>query len=186
MQRLLDTLSTPGGWSCNSSPPLLPGYSCPPGGLCSAPGPGPPAPALTLVIPYRDRAHHAAIILPYLHTFLQLQGQRYRIVLTEQTAEAAFNRGKLLNIGFLEAERLEPAPACIVLHDVDLVPVGPAVPYTCLHRPLHLSVPPFPPMPPSSAHLDQFRYLLPYRGLVGGVLAIRADHFRAVDGFSNE
>lgn len=160
-------------WSTNSSPPLLPGYSCVPGGLCSPPSPS--FSPLTVILPYRDRHHHASILLPYLHTFLQLQGATYRLLLVEQGPEAPFNRAKLLNIGVSEALLLEPAPFCLVVHDIDLVPLDPATPYSCSSRPLHLS-----------AHLDEFRFVLPYRGLVGGVLAVTAQQFLEVDGFSNE
>ncbi len=35
---------------------------------------------------------------------------------------AAFNRGKLLNVGVIEALKIEPDINCFILHDVDTVP----------------------------------------------------------------
>jgi predicted glycosyltransferase involved in capsule biosynthesis len=36
-----------------------------------------------------------------------------------------------------------------------------------------------------SASIDKFRYVLTYNTLVGGVLAIKADQYKMVDGFSH-
>lgn len=36
-----------------------------------------------------------------------------------------------------------------------------------------------------SASIDKFRYVLIYKELVGGVLAIRADQYEQLNGFSN-
>ena len=46
--------------------------------------------------------------------------------------------------------------------------------YTCSDNPKHLS-----------EGVDKFDYVLPYYSLVGGVLAIRQEHFRLVNGYSN-
>jgi hypothetical protein len=39
-----------------------------------------------------------------------------------QTSDEKFNRGLLMNIGFLEALNLDAGYDCFVFHDVDLLP----------------------------------------------------------------
>ncbi|VVD01278.1 unnamed protein product [Leptidea sinapis] len=82
-------------------------------------------------------------------------------------------QGLLYNVGARQAAR-ELFP-CLVLHDVDLLPLSAANLYACLLQPRHLS-----------ASLDKFRFVLPYYGLVGGVLALTTEHFRQLNGFSNK
>ncbi|KRX78187.1 Beta-1,4-N-acetylgalactosaminyltransferase bre-4 [Trichinella sp. T6] len=85
-----------------------------------------------------------------------------------------FNRGKLMNVGFLEAMRLHNW-TCFVFHDVDLLPENDLNPYSCLDTPRHLSV-----------AVDKFNYRLPYASIFGGVTALTAEQFRRINGFSNE
>ncbi|KRY34406.1 Beta-1,4-N-acetylgalactosaminyltransferase bre-4 [Trichinella spiralis] len=85
-----------------------------------------------------------------------------------------FNRGKLMNVGFLEAMRLHNW-TCFVFHDVDLLPENDLNSYSCLDTPRHLSV-----------AVDKFNYRLPYASIFGGVTALTAEQFRRINGFSNE
>ncbi len=48
-----------------------------------------------------------------------------------------FNKGMLLNLGYQEAVNSTHTD-CLVLHDVDLVPVNSRNPYTCGTYPRHL------------------------------------------------
>ncbi|KOB77460.1 Beta-1,4-galactosyltransferase, partial [Operophtera brumata] len=80
--------------------------------------------------------------------------------------------GMLYNIGARRA--IADQFPCLILHDVDLLPLDRANLYACTRQPRHMS-----------ASIDKFRYVLPYSELVGGALAIRADQYVAVDGFSN-
>ena len=48
----------------------------------------------------------------------------------DQVDSAPFNRGALLNVGFLEATRLDNF-TCFVFHDVDMVPETDTRLYTC-------------------------------------------------------
>ena len=66
--------------------------------------------------------------------------------------------------------------SCVIFHDVDLIPLDLRNIYGCsMEGPRHLS-----------ANLQQFRYLLPYENLFGGVVAISCTLFESVNGFSNE
>ncbi len=71
---------------------------------------------------YRDRADHLQIFLHHLHPILQRQQLEYRIFVIEQSREESFNRGTLLNVGFVEALKTFDDFSCFVFHDVDLLP----------------------------------------------------------------
>ena len=73
---------------------------------------------LGIIVPYRDRSEQ-------LETFKEamvstLRNLDYEIIIVEQEDDNDFNRGKLLNIGFIKATRLN----CdyVVFHDIDLIP----------------------------------------------------------------
>ncbi|XP_040069811.2 beta-1,4-N-acetylgalactosaminyltransferase bre-4-like [Ixodes scapularis] len=108
-----------------------------------------------------------------MHQFLRRQELDYRIYIIEQVAHTSFNRGKLLNVGYDMAERLH-GHSCFVLHDVDLLPENDLNLYTCDQFPKHMS-----------SCIDKMKYRLPYETIFGGVSAMRAAHFKHINGFSN-
>ena len=50
-----------------------------------------------------------------------------------------FNRGMLMNIGFVEAMNIRPFD-CFIFHDVDLLPENDRNLYNCPEQPRHMSV----------------------------------------------
>nr|VZI42560.1 unnamed protein product [Spirometra erinaceieuropaei] len=74
-----------------------------------------------------------------MHPFLRHQQLAYTIFVIDQRQPKLFNRGALLNIGFLEASKRHPY-SCFIFHDVDLLPEDDRNLYTCEAQPLHLSV----------------------------------------------
>jgi hypothetical protein len=60
-------------------------------------------------------------------------------VIVEQVANQTFNRAKLMNIGFIEANKLYNWQ-CYVFHDVDLLPEDDRNIYACPEQPRHHSV----------------------------------------------
>lgn len=72
-----------------------------------------------------------------MHTFLRRQQIHYRIYIIEQLDALPFNRAKLMNVGAKLAMRA--GFPCLVLHDVDLLPLRPANLYACTQNPRHLS-----------------------------------------------
>ena len=76
---------------------------------------------LAVIIAYRDRAEHLKIFLHHMHPIFQRQQLDYRIFVVEQSPGEEFNRGALMNIGFVEANKIDNYD-CFVFHDVDLVP----------------------------------------------------------------
>ena len=124
---------------------------------------------LAIVVPYRDRAEHLETFVPYMETYLKLQGiEDFKILIVEQADTKPFNRGKLLNVGYnsIEAEYY-------VFHDIDMLPI--TADYSgCVH-PTHLV---------SSA--TQFKKGIPYETYFGGVTMFSSVDFLQINGFSNE
>lgn len=94
---------------------------------------------VAIVVPYRDRPDHLPIFLKNIHPFLMKQQIEYGIFIVEQTADHAFNRAALLNVGFNEALKLHQWD-CFIFHDVDLLPLDDRNLYTCPDQPRHMSV----------------------------------------------
>lgn len=97
----------------------------------------------------------------------------YGIFIVEQSNTGAFNRAKLMNIGFVEAIRMYNWD-CFIFHDVDLLPMDDRNLYTCPEQPRHMS-----------AAVDTMGFKLPYSTIFGGVSAMTVEQFLAVNGFSN-
>ncbi|CAG9788386.1 unnamed protein product [Diatraea saccharalis] len=126
-----------------------------------------------IIVPYRDRAEQLRGFLVYMHVFLRRQNIHYRIYVIEQVDTKPFNRAKLLNIG--AAAAFKAGYPCLVLHDVDLLPLRPANLYACTKCPRHMS-----------SSINKFRFVLPYLNLFGGAIAITSQQYKLINGMSNE
>lgn len=94
---------------------------------------------VAIIVPYRNRAKSLAIFLKNLHPFLMQQQIEYGIFVVEQTVGTKFNRGMLLNVGFLEANKFNTWN-CYIFHDVDILPMDYRILYRCSNQnPRHLS-----------------------------------------------
>jgi len=76
---------------------------------------------LGVIVPYRDREEHLSIFKKHITEYLNREKIQFELIIVEQSDNRPFNRGQLLNIGFLEAEEL----GCnyVVFHDVDMLPI---------------------------------------------------------------
>ena len=87
-------------------------------------GPGRFDARLAIVVPYRDRAEHLAILLPHLTSYFErdfiARAIPYEIHIVEQSAGAPFNRGAIKNAGFAVAHANADY---VVFHDVDYLPI---------------------------------------------------------------
>ncbi|CAH8872897.1 unnamed protein product [Trichobilharzia szidati] len=126
-----------------------------------------------IIIPYRNRDEHLRIVTNHLHAFIRHQKIPYTIFVIEQTGETKFNRGALLNAGFLEVSKLQEY-SCFILHDVDKLPEDDRITYTCNSRPTHFS-----------SALSQNAYKVLYRDFFGGVVGFTRQQFLEINGFSN-
>ncbi|XP_013400789.1 beta-1,4-N-acetylgalactosaminyltransferase bre-4-like [Lingula anatina] len=131
---------------------------------------------VVIIIPYRKRPEHLRHWLAHYHPILQRQMIEYRIVVAEQFGSELFNKGRLMNAAFIECKKAFDFD-CVIFHDVDLLLQDDRNMYWCynLTSPRHLS-----------PAVSKFKYKLPYKKLVGGVLAFTKKQFKAVNGYSNE
>jgi hypothetical protein len=95
---------------------------------------------VAILIPYRDREDHLKQFLFHMHPLLARQELSYGIYLIEPVANITFNRGILLNAGFIESNKQSRDKwECHAYHDVDLLPEYDYAPYSCPEYPTHLS-----------------------------------------------
>jgi len=86
---------------------------------------------ISIVVPYRNRADQLAKFLVEMEKYTNGQGIDPIFIIVEQTEKQLFNRGKLLNIGFLETKKLAKV-GCYMFHDVDILPThGSDCDYSC-------------------------------------------------------
>lgn len=91
---------------------------------------------VAIIIPYKNRLDNLNSFLFHMHPFLQRQELEYRIFVVEQYNDGRFNKGVLMNSGFIEIFNLYNYSLdlsndsalypfdCFVFHDVDLLPEG--------------------------------------------------------------
>ncbi|XP_052761593.1 beta-1,4-galactosyltransferase 4-like [Mya arenaria] len=128
---------------------------------------------VAIIIPYRERQTHLGITINLLHNLLQRQRREYGIYVVEMNYPVQFNRGLLANAGFLTARSIGNY-SCYIIHDVDLVPMNDRNLYTCGPNPVHLVT-----------SNTNWKNGLPYSDYVGGVIALTADQYEQINGFSN-
>lgn len=112
---------------------------------------------MTIIVPYRSRPEHLAQFIPYMRECLP----DARILIVEQAEGKPFNRGRLINIGFLETK-----PEYIIAHDIDMLPLGRYRPGTGVIQLAKSSIQPV--------------------GYLGGVTMFDSDTFRLVGGYHND
>jgi hypothetical protein len=105
----------------------------------------------------------------------------FSLWIVEQDDDELFNRAWLANVGIAQAIQTASTSAgtntsnsCIILHDVDLIPLSPSVPYTQCHVPIQLS-----------SELQSHRWSVPYSKNFGGVVALNVNHWKLINGLSN-
>lgn len=118
-----------------------------------------------IIVPYRDRLQHLNKFKPYMEVMFP----NADIFVIEQVAGKPFNRGKLLNIGVIEAPQYE----YYALHDVDMLPVK-----------SDYSKPSMPTLLATKA--QQFGYKMPFAEYFGGVVLISREDMLKVNGYHNE
>lgn len=119
---------------------------------------------ISIIVPYRDRLHH-------LNKFMNYMKPRFKdaeYIIVEQTFGKPFNRGKLLNIGFLQSKG-----DYVALHDVDMLPVQ--ANYSFPENPTHIAT-----------KVQQFGYKMPFAEYFGGVVLIKREDMIKCNGYHNE
>tara|TARA_B110000977_G_C11048129_1_gene481341 strand:+ start:15 stop:1418 length:1404 start_codon:yes stop_codon:yes gene_type:complete len=126
---------------------------------------------LGIIVPYRNRPEHLKIFIEHMSKYLK--DLDYELIVVEQQDDNDFNRGKLLNIGFIKAENL----GCdyVVFHDIDMLPVN--VDYSHSDEVVHL-VDEFET--PKGFERDNFDEYF------GGVTLFPSNIFKHINGYTNE
>ncbi|KAM3719884.1 Beta-1,4-N-acetylgalactosaminyltransferase bre-4 [Dirofilaria immitis] len=127
---------------------------------------------IAVIIPFRDRQTHLTRLIDFLIPVFRRQQLNFRFIVTEQYGHDLFNKGRIMNAAFRLAEHLNVS--CVIFHDVDMFPQDDRNFYGCPPTPRHLG-----------AFVSNLGYQLWYKEIVGGVLAISMDDYRAVNGYSN-
>lgn len=117
---------------------------------------------MTIIVPYRDRKSHLDQFIPHMRKYLP----DARIVVVEQTDDALFNRGLLVNIGAAFAFDYLNENA-IAIHDVDKLPIRADYSY------------------PEKKPRQLVRSLRQPVDYLGGVTLFNKQHYEKADGFSN-
>jgi len=120
---------------------------------------------LGIIVPYRHRYEQLIDFKKLIAKYLKSKNIDFELIVVEQDDAKAFNRGKLLNIGFKYAKKLK----CdyVVFHDVDMIPMS--VDYSYCDFPVHLAS--------ERAVFDEY---------FGGVTLFPTEHFEKINGYSND
>lgn len=137
---------------------------------------------IAIIVPYRDlhpaqkRAEHLKKFIAYMGPFMEKainqfsSNTRFHIFIVEQSPEHKFNRGALLNIGFVEASK--KGYNVFIFHDVDLLPGDSIAPYYVKNPeiPIHIA-----------------RCWDRYKGkeYLGGIISISGKNYTDLNGYPN-
>jgi hypothetical protein len=128
---------------------------------------------LGVIVPYRNRETHLKKFNAEVSKYLKSKKINFEIIVVEQSDDRPFNRGKLLNIGYIKAKQL----GCdyVVFHDVDMIPKE--VDYSHSELPLHLA---------TNFELEYEKAKnLEFEDYFGGVTMFSNEIFELVNGYSN-
>ncbi|XP_078491730.1 beta-1,4-galactosyltransferase 5-like [Ciona intestinalis] len=130
---------------------------------------------VAFLIPFRNRYEHLPILFRHLLPMLIKQRIKFSIFVINQEGDDLFNRALLLNIGFVEAMKIDHSFDCFVFHDVDHIPENDRNYYGCTGMPCLFA-----------EQLDIHGYRLEYEDFFGGVNGVTTQQFKNVNGFSNQ
>lgn len=129
---------------------------------------------LGVIVPYRNRYEHLQEFKKHITEYLTSKDINYELIIVEQDNAKLFNRGMLLNIGFIHAKKL----GCdyVIFHDVDMLPID--VDYSYSDIPLHLA---------TNFHFeDGEKQREVFDTYFGGVTMFPVSSFEEIDGYSNK
>lgn len=138
---------------------------------------------LTIIVPYRDRAQHLEQFQEHVRAYFARDKVDntipYRVLIIEQDQMLPFNRGALLNIGFVLAE-----PDCdyVCFHDVDYLPMWADYSYPDAPTPIVWYGAELRPIAPGKSEFAAKHDLKNY---YSGAMLVPNGQFRAAGGYSN-
>lgn len=129
---------------------------------------------LGVVVPYRNRPNHLQTFIVRIGHYLSSKEIDYEIIIVNQDDSKLFNRGMLLNIGFIHAQKLRCTH--VVFHDVDMIPVD--VDYSASDFPIHLAT--------KFVAINGEKERTIFEEYFGGVTLFPVETFKQINGFSNK
>jgi len=128
---------------------------------------------LGIIVPYRNRYQQLSTFRRNIKKYLSDKDLKYELIVVEQDDSKAFNRGKLLNVGFIYAKKLK----CdyVVFHDVDMLPIE--VDYSYSDIPLHMAT--------DFVETEEFKRIV-FDEYFGGVTLFPKNMFEQINGYSNK
>jgi hypothetical protein len=129
---------------------------------------------LGIIVPYRNRPDQLEVFIKHMEEYLADKDLRYEIFIVDQDNAKQFNRGILLNIGYIYAKKIR----CnyIAFHDVDMLPVD--VDYSYSDIPLHLAT-------DFILEEDEKKREV-FEEYFGGVTMFPIETFEKINGYSNK
>jgi hypothetical protein len=127
---------------------------------------------LGIIVPYRNRYEQLQKFKVAIKKYLNQKNIDYELIIVEQDSARTFNRGKLLNVGFIYAKKLK----CdyVVFHDIDMLPIN--VNYSYSDIPIHLAT--------NLLGTGGFKRIV-FDEYFGGVTLFPNDYFESINGYSN-
>lgn len=92
-----------------------------------------------MLVPFRKAEGELQQFAPAITAFLTKQGVKHDIFIINQIDDYRFNRGQLINIGFLTAAKA--GADYVAMHDVDLIPLNDDLSYAYPDDPMHIAAP---------------------------------------------
>jgi hypothetical protein len=137
---------------------------------------------IAIIVPYRDlhpaqkRAEHLKKFIAYMGPFMEKainqfsSNSSFHIFIVEQSPKHKFNRGALLNVGFVEASK--QGYDVFIFHDVDLLPGDAIAPY-------YVKKPEIP------IHIARCWKRYNGKEYLGGIISISGKNFTDLNGYPN-
>ena len=118
-----------------------------------------------IIIPYRDRRKHLEYFIDNTVPLIQKHLPHTKIIVVEQANDKLFNRGKLLNVGFME---YKDKTNYFFTHDVDINPNIDVIKTVY-----------------SNNNIDVYRIKSPHTTSLGGIIKVKHDIIFDINGFPN-
>ena len=128
---------------------------------------------LGVIVPYRDRESHLIQFKESISKYLNDIDIPFELIIVEQSDNKPFNRGKLLNIGFIKAESL--GCTYVAFHDVDMLPID--VDYSYSKNVYHLA---------TNFISDSDYSKEVFQNYFGGVNLFPIESFKKINGYPND
>nr|XP_039259614.1 beta-1,4-galactosyltransferase 7-like [Styela clava] len=125
---------------------------------------------LAVIIPFRNAFDELMELVPSLHEFLVKQCVNHKFYVINQADIFRFNKGSLVNIGYLLSR-----DECdyLAIHDVDLLPLNSQLQYS------------FPEKGPFHVASPEYHPFLSGKTYIGGIILLTMKQFEKVRGMTN-